>query len=216
MLETVLANWQYFSPQLASGWVYPDGCRDLVMHQRDGCNPRWTITDLDESARIITHSPNDRLIGFRFHPAAMINEAALLSKVHGYHESELDMEVVIREHSLIDSNVQEILDCLSAEFVTVENAARSIGVSVRTLQRKLVSTTGKSPTFWLSLARVRKASRLLASDQALANIAFECGYSDQAHFTREMKRWFCHPPAQVRNNLPQLSMILESGYGSIN
>jgi AraC family transcriptional regulator len=52
-------------------------------------------------------------------------------------------------------------------------------------------------------SRVSRAqSLLMASRLSLAQIAAECGYADQAHFSREFKRAFGSTPLSFRRELP--------------
>lgn len=216
MSEIVIAIWQHQHRATSSAWVYPDGCRDLIMRQKSDAEPIWYLTSLDESARLVEGLPNEHVRGFRLSPGATLNESGLLSFVQGQHPLEIDISTAISEYSSLDSDTEEALSYLSDGFNTVESAAKAIGVSVRTLQRKLASTTGKPPTFWQSLARARKSAMDFASDKPFAEIASENGYSDQAHLTRETRRWFCHTPRQIRNDPQQLSLILERGFCSLN
>lgn len=81
-----------------------------------------------------------------------------------------------------------------------ERVARDLGVSARTLQRRFVQSGLPSPEFWRLLARARRAAGLLATAAPLAGIACDCGYSDQAHMTRDFARWFGTSPAQLRRD----------------
>lgn len=71
---------------------------------------------------------------------------------------------------------------------SIKKVAAYLGVSERSLQRFLE----KEDTGFAKLVqqvRVEVASKLLLSNrQTLAEIGFTCGYSDQAHFTRQFKQ----------------------------
>jgi AraC-like DNA-binding protein len=82
---------------------------------------------------------------------------------------------------------------------TIAEISQSIGTSPRTLQRKLASE-GTSFGALLRAARLNHASRLLVhSERGMAEVGYLCGFSDQAHFTREMKRATAMTPGQFRN-----------------
>lgn len=52
-------------------------------------------------------------------------------------------------------------------------------------KRAFRRTTGQSPTKWQQACRIRLAEKLLfSSTLSLAQIAYDCGFADQAHFTR--------------------------------
>ena len=67
--------------------------------------------------------------------------------------------------------------------------ADGIGASVRTLHRDFTSIVGLPVKSFASIMRFQRAMRLLHArpSTALAALAIECGYSDQAHMTREFR-----------------------------
>lgn len=185
------------------------------MRQSNDDKPSWFVTSLDESARNITCQAKVKMVGLRLHPGVTINESKLLSAVQEKHSEELDLSVIISECVSLSLDTQEALYFLSDNFATVNSVAKTIGVSTRTLQRKVLSETNKSPMFWISLARARKAASALTTNTPLVEIAIDHGFSDQAHLTREIQRWFCQTPTQLRNDPKNLSSILALGFSSI-
>ncbi|MGK9286369.1 helix-turn-helix domain-containing protein [Sinorhizobium meliloti] len=87
-----------------------------------------------------------------------------------------------------------------ASTSTVMIAARQLGVSERTLHRHVRKRTGEAPSFWIELARARRALRALRVGLPLAEVAFDAGYADQAHFTRAFGARFGCSPAKFRRN----------------
>lgn len=86
---------------------------------------------------------------------------------------------------------------------TLDALARDLGTSVRSLQRRLRE---EQSGFSHLLAQVRasEASALLGtSDHSPAEIGYVCGYSDQAHFTRDFKRCTAFTPAAFRERFHQ-------------
>ena len=55
------------------------------------------------------------------------------------------------------------------------------------LARQFRLMCGTSPYRYLLMRRLDRARKLLARDQALADIALDAGFADQAHFTRMFK-----------------------------
>lgn len=214
MSNLVIAEWQYYSHYPSLDWVFPDGCRDLVMRIKNNGKPSWYLTSLDDSARTAPFAKNELVAGFRFRPGVSIDESRLITSIQGHHYEEIDLASRIEVSTKLCPNIQEALQLLSAEFATVRNTAATLGVSSRTLQRKVLAATGKSPSFWLNLARARQAVDAIQTDRPLADIAAERGYSDQSHLARECKRWFGFTPSQIRNDTDLSSSILVSGYSS--
>ncbi len=77
-------------------------------------------------------------------------------------------------------------------------AAGRLGMSVRTLQRRL-KFCGIDFEDLLDQTRRDEALRLLAeSSHTMTEIAYSVGYSDPAHFTRAFKRWTGLSPSRFR------------------
>jgi AraC-like DNA-binding protein len=84
------------------------------------------------------------------------------------------------------------------EPVSVDDAAAALGMSRRTFQRTLAAEN-LSHQHIQSEVRFRLAAwYLLESQIPIAEIGFVCGYSDQAHLTREFNRRVGIPPARYR------------------
>jgi transcriptional regulator GlxA family with amidase domain len=94
----------------------------------------------------------------------------------------------------------------------VAAAARSVGVSVRTMERHVGRSSQRRPAYWKQLARVRRAAHALSGSQSLASIAAACGFADQAHMTREFRRWFNLVPKALRREPNLLRILQASGY----
>lgn len=81
---------------------------------------------------------------------------------------------------------------------TLENLARAMRMSPRTLQRRL-ATHGLSFDALLASVRERLATALLQNgDLKLADVGGRLGYSDAAAFTRAFTRWTGCPPSEFR------------------
>jgi AraC-like DNA-binding protein len=91
-----------------------------------------------------------------------------------------------------------VAKCLP-ELVSVEDAALALGMSRRTFQRTLAAENLSHQKIQ-SEVRFRLAGwHLLKSEIPIAEIGFVCGYSDQAHLTREFNRRVGVPPARYRD-----------------
>lgn len=112
----------------------------------------------------------------------------------------LDSLRVLLDHA--DSEVerfqQYVADRLSNGPPSVEETARAMALSVRSLQRRL-GTHGLSYRDLVELARRRVVERLMAdSSLSLLDIALLVGFSDQSAFNRAFRRWFGTTPSQQR------------------
>ena len=81
---------------------------------------------------------------------------------------------------------------------TITNISNQIGISERHLTRKLNEYFGIRTKTYLSILRFIKAKETLISskDTPLSHIALDSGYYDQAHFTKEFKKYSGKTPQQ--------------------
>jgi len=70
----------------------------------------------------------------------------------------------------------------------VDGIARELGVSVRTLGRAFEDCVGVSPKVFARVVRMQRAVAMLRSGARGAPAAAACGYADQAHLSRELRR----------------------------
>jgi AraC-like DNA-binding protein len=92
--------------------------------------------------------------------------------------------------------------CPAYELPRIDVAARAVGCTVRTLQRRL-GEAGLSYSRLVQEVRLSSAAeRLSAADSKLVDIAMDAGYSDQANFTRAFRRWAGVPPSRFRRRMP--------------
>ncbi|MFH8383632.1 DUF6597 domain-containing transcriptional factor [Kitasatospora sp. NPDC018058] len=75
----------------------------------------------------------------------------------------------------------------SPDLCRVDELARELGVTVRSLQRLFAEYVGASPKWVLRRARLHEAAERAAAEGELdlAALASELGYADQAHLTRD-------------------------------
>jgi len=110
-----------------------------------------------------------------------------------------ELQAVSRQTSFEQTLLRRISDQLSEGPPRAADMARTMGMSERTLHRKLAGD-GASFQGLLEQARRRLAEGLLVqSDHSIAEIAFLTGYSEQSAFTRAFKRWAGQTPAAFRD-----------------
>jgi AraC-like DNA-binding protein len=78
--------------------------------------------------------------------------------------------------------------------VHVPALADSIGLSERQLHRRCLDAFGYGPKMLARVLRMNAALDRARTGLALAEVAVQTGYSDQAHFTREIKALTGVPP----------------------
>lgn len=212
-LSSAITEWSFESHQMCHTSVLPDGCRDLIVEKNSNNASTWFVSELSRSAYSVSTAAGTRLSGVRLHPGVAICESQLRAWLAGRDPEELFQADQMDEFCITTDNLSNALRCLSAGDRTALCVAKTLGVSLRTLERLVKSGTGETPYFWLSLARARKAARSLGDASSLGDAAFEAGFADQSHMNREMKKWFRQTPLQIKNNDYVLSTLAEPGYG---
>lgn len=109
-----------------------------------------------------------------------------------------ELQAVTREQSIEDQTKHVIARALSEGLPKMEEVARRLGISVRSLHRRLAD---HGLTFQALTEDTRRdlAEGLLRDERyALSEIAFLTGFSEQSSFNRAFKRWSGETPASFR------------------
>lgn len=209
----ILRQWHFTAEHNAVTPVLPDGCRDLIVKTDARGEPLWLVSPLSQTTQQVACEAAQQFKGFRFHPAVRIDEANLLAAFEAFDGNESTQQLLARldEFVHLDINLIEVLETLANTFRKVDTA-RQLGVSERTLERLVKKATGQKPLFWKSLARARRTARQLNCQQPLAELAADNGYADQAHMTREFRKWFGTTPKDFLHRPDLCALINEAGY----
>lgn len=141
------------------------------------------------------------------HDALLVSQSALLQpnrlgdeSISRFFDRHLETELAkLDDDASLDKRVRiEISQALSEGVPKVSEIARRLGMSARTLQRRL-SDHGRSFQVLVDEARRELAERLLEQTQySLAEVAFLTGFSEQSAFNRAFKRWAGQTPRSYR------------------
>jgi len=186
--------------------------RDLIMRHRTGGPVQWFVSPLEDHTYEVTLTAGVQLHGYRLKPGVRIDECSLLAAIQQRQPERDELQSYLSSFSQLSTRIAEALPCLASDVGSVAQAANRLGVTPRTLQRLVTSETSRTPVYWLQLARVRRAARDVHRDLPLAEIADLHGYSDQAHMTREFKRWLSISPTSLRADAGVSSQLYEPGY----
>lgn len=188
--------------------IYPDGCQDVIWVHPPGARPFWKLAALDSTARVIRGDAGAAMRGFRLAPGTVIDPRLFQTlAVEDPDEAAVD---TIRALVRRTDHVADMMEaCRAAPAEGVAALARHLGLSLRSLQRLAQAETGQGPLFWLRLSRLRQAMTEAAKGTSLAEAA--SGFADQAHFTREARRFFGAPPARLLADQVAMTAILAPG-----
>lgn len=90
----------------------------------------------------------------------------------------------------------------NSQLPVLPTLAQSSGLSERYIQKLYLANIGISPVAYTSVVRFNKSLQLvLNTPQSLTEIAYDCGYYDQAHFIKEFRKFTGITPSASRNSL---------------
>lgn len=86
-----------------------------------------------------------------------------------------------------------------AGAASCSDIAAALGIGVRQLTRRFVADVGLTPQGYRVRLRLARADWMVRqTDRSMTEIAFECGFSDNAHLSRAFKDSFAVAPTQAR------------------
>jgi AraC-like DNA-binding protein len=191
--------------------IVPDACSDVVWRQGEGT----TVVGPDTSAKLVAGAPGDVLIGMRFQPGAgggalgvplgalrdLRVEAAEVDRAFDVAGDLAPADVIGRFLGAVAGREPDLLVAEAARRLgaqDVQTVARELFVSDRQLRRRFHSAVGYGPKTLARVLRFRRFVDAIDDGRAdLAALAFDIGYSDQAHLTREATRLSGLPPAAL-------------------
>jgi AraC-like DNA-binding protein len=212
-MNNILETWRYSNSSAEQVSIPPDGCIDFIVARPKNYKPYWFVSPLQNAVSTVDLDANEDLMGYRLKAGARIDTRAL-SKALLTDTSLIRVEEYIQDCCLMTEALESALTVIACGGLSPSNAAHELGITSRTLERLFARSFLPSPSFWCGLARARQAAKSLANDAELADIAFQHGYADQPHLTREFKRWFGVTPHKLKNDQPFLQSILQSGLGT--
>jgi AraC-like DNA-binding protein len=82
-------------------------------------------------------------------------------------------------------------------LISVEELAGSVYISSRQLEREFKEKIGISPKSYMRIARLNEVNRIILNGDKLplSRVSYDCGYSDQAHFIRDFRKFTGERPA---------------------
>ena len=113
--------------------------------------------------------------------------------------SERQLEEAEAEDSIVGSVASLLIDLVSSP-PKLDEAARMLGLSPRSLRRKL-GEAGTTFQQQLDQVRLRMAIKLLTeTDEPIYSIAYELGFENASHFGRAFKKWTGKSPSSYRHS----------------
>lgn len=124
---------------------------------------------------------------------AVIGVVGVSQDLHAPNDSELSIDNLSQVVNAIKGNLSQPL--------RVDELARLIDLSAEQLDRRMKKVFRLSTKKYIMKCRLEKSAEFLRSTQrSLAQIAFDCGFSDQSALTRQFKETFLLTPAVYRQS----------------
>jgi AraC-like DNA-binding protein len=208
--DVTFVRWHHLAGESERVLLFPDGCRDVVIVHRSDGGAEAFLTALDLRPRLVALPDGAAFSGYRLRPGIALTPDALERVAAEPGQA----EAIIAQEGGQCRDLDHAIAALAAPGSTVTSVAREIGASTRTMQRRFLASGLPPPDVWRLLGRARRAAGRIASGARLAEVADDAGYSDQAHMTRELARWFGMSPGQLRRSAPALDALLQPALGN--
>jgi AraC-like DNA-binding protein len=140
-------------------------------------------------------------------PLAWLDVASPMADATMFQESLRKLEALSLRLDGSDYTVARVEQLLLAhprEDLPLDQAARQLGISGRTLARKLRSAGTTYQVVADDLRRERAHVLLATTGLSIAEVGHRLGYEDAANFGRACRRWFAMSPGQYRRVAPEL------------
>lgn len=203
-------RWDYFVTADETSIIQPDGCRDVIRVSRPEQPDEILFTNWDSQPQAVPLQAGTKMVGYRLSPGTTIASTVLMNN----DPNTFALEDMIESEGTQSLEISELIETLAQSNLTVQQVAKQSGRTVRTLQRQFRDLSLPSPDYWRLLGRARRAASALPCRVPLVDIAYEYGYSDQAHMTREFVRWFGNTPSQLRQDKVSVVSISQPGLGN--
>lgn len=155
-----------------------------------------TVADTVDREWELTSAQASRL---RDEVAAVMDAEGMTSAVAVFEERLLGLLGGPSEAGLMANRLQEAIEGSTA--TQVEDIARQLAMSKRSVQRLAHEFVGQSPAAMIRRRRLQEAAAVVrrSPEADLSRVAAEHGYADHAHLTREFRRVLGFTPSQYRS-----------------
>jgi AraC-like DNA-binding protein len=100
---------------------------------------------------------------------------------------------------------------LSRDPIVEDTLLRRPGeLSLRSVQRHFLRSTGVTYAIFRQIERARYATNLLREGVSILDVVSNLGYFDQAHLTRSLRRFIGPTPTQISQGQKQLSFLYKT------
>jgi len=144
---------------------------------------------------------------FYFENPSLVNEEILVLKLKEIvlllsqtQDAETIRVILSQLFSPATYTFKQIIEANLFSQVSVEELAQKSNLSVSSFKREFKKLYNDSPANYIKNKRLERAAELLlASDERITDIAFDCGFSDLANFTKNFRDKYNVTPTGYRS-----------------
>jgi AraC-like DNA-binding protein len=99
--------------------------------------------------------------------------------------------------------IEELIAKFNNNFmdkVDIQKISKTYQLSSSQLIRAFKAHTGLTPISYITLLRLNHSKKLILNNQSMVQVALECGFYDQSHFTHSFSKFFGISPLKYRKN----------------
>jgi len=144
---------------------------------------------------------------FYFENSSLVNEEILVLKLKEIvlllsqtQDAETIRVILSQLFSPATYTFKQIIEANLLSQVSVEELAQKSNLSISSFKREFRKLYNDSPANYIKNKRLERAAELLlASDERITDIAFDCGFSDLANFTKSFRDKYKVTPTGYRS-----------------
>jgi AraC-like DNA-binding protein len=184
-----------------------DACWDMIFTRMPG-GSRVLLSGPSSEPTAVPYRTGNRNVGVRFTQGTYFTHV----DPHSMCDRTIPLPMPDHEHFDLDAHRWAMPDYATVDDLLAEFAAHGLlahdavieaalhgehpPVSSRTVERHFTRITGRSQRQVRQIARAREAVARLRTGEAIADVAYELGYADQSHLSRDVKRLTGYTPAE--------------------
>jgi AraC family transcriptional regulator, exoenzyme S synthesis regulatory protein ExsA len=184
--------------------IYESEIPDFIKQYRklDNTNQLYKVTDnalIDNYIRsMLFYFENPQLVDEELIKLKVKELILLLLKTE---KANSIMEVISGLFSPREYSFKEVVEAHICSNLSIEELAQLTNLSVSSFKREFAKIYNDTPAHYFKTRRLEKAAELLIiSELRISEIAFDCGFSELAHFSNSFQEKFNTSPSQFRLN----------------
>ena len=149
--------------------------------------PQFIDQDITHAAEMLMQALDNKISSqIMFESLARVFLIKLIEKYGLQKSANLDFS---KQFTAI--HYKRTLDYISKNYknnISLETLATQVGISQYHFSRLFKTTIGLTPHQFITQYRIEESKKMLKSNYSISEVALECGFADQAHFSKVFKK----------------------------